>query len=149
MRKLFNCLTGLVAIVLLSSVSVSCSKDEKNENKIVGKWQSTSITYTEYEVDKLVYEESETCIEWYIGLNLKSDGTGQIIEYEDGSSSTGQITWVIMSDKLMVTAANESKTETFDIVEIGRNSMTLSITEEYTENGVKHTDIETIYFKKL
>lgn len=151
MKRTIKVLMGLIAGVLLIFTTSSCSKDEMNEKNLEGKWQSTSISYKEYEAGKLVYDESETCIEWYIGFNFKSDGTGQIIDYEDGESDTYQMTWVIMGEKLMVTQYynDESETITFDIVEIKSNSMILSMTDEYTYNGVQCKDITTYNFKKI
>lgn len=142
---------GFVAGVLLSFTTSSCSKDEMNEKNIEGKWQSTSVSYKGYEAGKLVYDESETCIEWYLGFSFKSDGTGQVISYEGGESETYQITWVIMGEKLMVTQyyGNESETITYDVVEIKSGSMTLSMTEEYTYNSVQRKEVSTYNFKKI
>lgn len=154
MKRTIKVLMGLIAGVLLIFTTSSCSKDEmneKNEKNIEGKWQSTSVSYKEYEAGKLVYDESETCIEWYLGFNFKSDGTGQLISYEEGESETYQITWVIMGEKLMVTQyyEGESETITFDIVEIKSASMTLSMTNEYTYNSVQCKDVSTYNFKKI
>lgn len=151
MKRTIKVLMGLIAGVLLIFTTSSCSKDEMNEKNIEGKWQSTSVSYKEYEAGKLVYDESETCIEWYLGFNFKSDGTGQLISYEEGESETYQITWVIMGEKLMVTQyyEGESETITFDIVEIKSASMTLSMTEEYTYNSVQCKDVSTYNFKKI
>lgn len=150
MKKILMFLTGLVTIGLFS---VSCSKDEMNERNLEGKWQSTKFVYEEYEAGKLVGEKSQTCIDWYLGFNFKSDGTGQYISYEEGESYTCQLTWVIMGDKLMVTLVytgdEESDTLTFNIVEIASSSMTLSMVDEYTSDGVKCKDVETYYFKKI
>ena len=129
----------------------SCSKDEVNEKNIEGKWQSTNVNYKEYKAGKLVNEESETCIEWYLGFNFKSDGTGQIISYSERESETFQITWVIMGEKLMLTQyeEGESYTVTFDIIQLNSSSMTLSLTEEETVDGVQYKDIITYNFKKI
>lgn len=152
MERTIKILMGLVAGVLMIFATSSCSKDEMNEKNIEGKWQSTNANHKEYEAGKLVYEESETCIEWYIGLNFKSDGTGQAIEYEGGESDITQITWVIMGEKLMITLLyeeGESHTTTFDIIQIESSSMTLSRTEEYTDDGVQYKYIVTYNFKKI
>ena len=151
MKRAIKICMGLIAGVLLCFATSSCSKDEMNEKNIVGKWQSTSACYQEYEAGILVEEESETCIEWYLGFNFKSDGTGQVIYYEGGESDTYQITWVIMGEKLMVTEnyGDHSYTNTYDIVEIKSESMVLSSTEEYTNNGVQCKYIERCNFKKI
>lgn len=151
MERTVKILMGLIAGVLMIFATSSCSKDEMNEKNIEGKWQSTNVNYKEYEAGKLAYEESETCIEWYLGFNFKSDGTGQIISYEEGESETIQITWVIMGEKLMITqyVEGESDTITFDIIQIKSSSMTLSITDEYTYDGVQCKDITTYNFKKI
>ena len=147
-----NFIKGLAGFVLgvLSIVSLSsCSKMEQAEKKIVGKWQSTSITYKSYEAGKLVAEESETCVEWYYAFNFKSDNTGQMIEYEEGDSETDPMTWVIMGDKLMITLEGENN-DTFDIISISNDSMTLEMSYEGTRSdGIRYKEIETYYFKKI
>ena len=141
-----GCVLGVLSIVSLSS----CSKMEQAEKKIVGKWQSTSRTVKTYEVGKLVDEGSETCVDWYRGFNFKSDNTGQEIDYSKGSSETWPITWVIMGDKLMVTEAMDEETETYDIISISGDSMTLEQSDEWTAvNGLRYKEIETFYFKKI
>lgn len=139
-------MVGLAILVLSGGVSVSCSKDEMNERKIVGKWQSESCNYKVYKAGELVYEESETCIGWYIGFNFKDDGTGQAINYEEGDSETLQVTWVVMGDKLMVT---NDGTVTFDIVDVSSKSMTLTTTDEYTEQGLSYKDVVTYNLVKI
>lgn len=151
MKRTIKILMGLIFGVLLSFATLSCSKDKMNETNLEGKWQSTSVNNKSYEAGKLVYEEAATCIEWYLGFNFKSDGTGQLITYEDGESDTYQMTWVIMGEKLMVTEyyEDESETITFDIVEIKSNSMILSETYEYTDNSIQCKDVTTYNFKKI
>ena len=150
MKRLFKIFMGLIAGVLLSFATSSCSKDEMNQKNIEGKWQSTSLIFKEYEAGKLVNEETETCIDSYIGLNFKSDGTGQIIRYEEGESDTTQMTWIIMGEKLMITEYDVEPEElTFDIVKIKSNSLVLSLTEEYTSSGVQCKDISICNFKKI
>lgn len=148
MKRMLKLLGGLVLIGLLSA---SCSKDDMNEKNIVGKWQSTKCVYEYYEAGKLLEEGSESCIDWYIGFNIKSDGTGHAIEYEDGESYTYPITWVIMGDKLMVTIDSDEgkETITFEIIEIKSNSMILSQVWEDVYNGVKEKEVETYYFTKI
>lgn len=147
-RNLIRVLTGLFLAVLSVMSMSSCSKDEMNEKNIVGKWQSTSMTVKEYVAGKLVAEQSVNCVDFYIGFNFKSDGTGQMINYEGGESETLHGTWVIMGDKLMLTATDYG-TETFDLISINGSSMTLELTEEYTEEGVKCSVVTTVYFKKI
>lgn len=151
MERTVKILMGLIAGVLMIFATSSCSKDEVNEKNIEGKWQSTNVNYKEYKAGKLVNEESETCIEWYLGFNFKSDGTGQIISYSERESETFQITWVIMGEKLMLTQyeEGESYTVTFDIIQLNSSSMTLSLTEEETVDGVQYKDIITYNFKKI
>lgn len=148
MKRSIKVLMGLIAGVLLIFTASSCSKDEMN---IEGKWQSTNVSYKVYEAGKLVNAESETCVDWYYGFNFKSDGTGQRIYYESGESETYQMTWVIMGEKLMVTQyyEGESETTTFDIIEMKRASMILSMTDEYIYNGVQRKNVATYNFKKI
>lgn len=148
MNNGMKALFGAVLVVLFSMFSVSCSK--QNDKNIVGKWQSTMINYQSYEGENLVEQSTENCINWYIGFNFKSDGTGQYIEYDsEYGSSTSQITWVIMDDKLMVTSESEQTTATFDIHSITGSQMVLSVTEEYSYDGLRAKDITTFTFKKI
>ena len=151
MERTFKILMGLIAGVLMIFATSSCSKDEMNEKNIEGKWQSTNENYKRYEAGKLEYEDSRTCIEWYIGLNFKSDGTGQLIRYSERESETIQITWVIKGEKLMLTQYKEGEpnTVTFDIIQIKSSSMTLSMIVEYTDDGVQYKEIITYNFKKI
>ena len=148
MKRILHFFIGLVTIGLLS---ISCSKDESNEKSIVGKWQSTSISYEGYEAGKLVYEGSQTCLDWYLGFIFKSDGTGQLIDYE-GKPDICQMMWVIMGDKLIVTeyiGGEADDVYAFEIVEIKSDSMILKLTEEYTSNGIKYKEISTYRFKRI
>ena len=152
MERTIKILMGLITGVLFIFAASSCSKDEVNQRKIEGKWQSTNVNIVEYKADKLIDEVSQTCIEWYLGFNFKSDGSGQLIDYEDGESDTYQINWVVMGEKLMITqqlSNGGSETITFDIIEIKGSTMTLSMTEEYTYNSVQYKEITTYYFKKM
>lgn len=148
-----NFIKGLAGFVLgvLSIVSLSsCSKMEQAEKKIVGKWQSTSYTYKEYQDGKLVEEASVTCVDWYNAFNFKSDNTGQMIVYDEGYSGTDPMTWVIMGDKLMITFEEEEENMTYDIISISGDSMTLEMSEEGTgDDGIRYKDIMTWYFKKI
>ncbi len=144
MKTCFKTLMGGM-ILLLAAVLVSCSKNA--ENDIIGKWQSTMVSYQSYEGDRLVDEGSANCIDWYVGFEFREGGTGLTIDYDaESGSSTYPMTWVIMGDKLMITAES---TVTFDVVSISSNTMVLSMPYEYTEGGIKYKDIETYTFKKI
>ncbi|MGM9776447.1 MAG: lipocalin family protein [Candidatus Coprenecus sp.] len=145
-RNLFRVLTGLFLGVLSVMSLSSCSKEEMNEKNIIGKWQSSSITTKVYEAGKLVSDRTVNCVDFYLAFNFKSDGTGQYIMYEEGESSTIQINWVLMGDKLMISAG---ETLTFDVISISGSLMVLEMTEEYTDNGIKHKYVDTINFKKI
>ena len=66
--------------------------------------------------------------------------------YEEGESSTIQINWVLMGDKLMISAG---ETLTFDVISISGSLMVLETTEEETYNGIKYKYVSTINFKKI
>lgn len=152
MKRLVNYLVGLAAVVLLSVVSTSCSKEEVNEKNIVGKWQSTQVQYREYEGDKLVEEGMESCIDWYIGLDLKADGKGFAIGYEgDDDIYTAPINWVLMGDKLMISPDGDVELDatSFTVVSLKNDMLELSRTYEYTYEGIKYKDIETYTLKRL
>ena len=153
MKSTFKILLGIACFALIGLTS-SCSKDSglgSVEKKILGKWQSTSMLYQEYENGKLVSEDTETCIDWYMGFNFMSEGKGQVILYEEGESMTGQMSWVVMGDKLMITASGFDLSEslTLTIVEVKGDSMILEMVDEYTLYGTTYKDIERCTFKKL
>ena len=145
-RNLFRVLTGLFLGVLSVMSLSSCSKEEMNEKNIIGKWQSSSITTKVYEAGKLVSDRTVNCVDFYLAFTFKSDGTGQYIMYEQGESSTIQINWVLMGDKLMISAG---ETLTFDVISISGSLMVLETTEEETYNGIKYKYVSTINFKKI
>ena len=149
MERTVKILMGLIAGVLMIFATSSCSKDEMNNKNIEGKWQSTDVNYKKYEAGNLEYEDSGASTD--IGLNFKSDGTGQLIGYSERESKTIQITWVIMGEKLILTQykEGESHTVTFYIIQIKSSSMTLSMIEEYTDDGVQYKEIITYNFKKI
>lgn len=86
-----------------------------------------------------------------MGFNFMSEGKGQIILYEEGKSMTGQMSWVVMGDKLMITASalELSESMTLTIVEVKGDSMILEVVDEYTLYGTSYKDIERCTFKKL
>lgn len=145
-HNFFRVLAGLLLGVLSFISLSSCTKDDFSDENIIGKWQSTSITYQEYESGKLIRDESSKCVDVYLGLYFKSDGTGQWIRYGDGKSNTAQITWVIMDDKLTLSAEN---TLTYNIISLNGKSMTLEYVEEISSDGIKYKCISRIYFKKI
>ena len=152
MKRLVSYLMGLAAVVLLGAMSTSCSKEEVNEKNIEGKWQSTQVQYREYEGDKLVEEGMESCIDWYIGLDLKADGKGFIIEYHgDDDIDTAPINWVLMGDKLMISHDGDVEVyaTSFTVVSLKNDILELSRTSEETYEGIKYKYIQTITFKKL
>ena len=151
MKRLVSYLMGLAAVVLLGAMSTSCSKEEVNEKNIVGKWQSTQVQYREYEGDKLVEEGMESCIDWYIGLDLKADGKGFAIEYEgEDYIFTAPINWVLMGDKLMISPDGDVDLDatSFTVVSLKNDMLELSRTSEETYEGIKYKYIQTITFKK-
>ena len=138
----------LVAFVV---ACVSCKKEDP-ETDIVGKWQSVTYSRQVYEAGKLVDDESASCIDWYLGFEFKSDGSGKYISYEGNSVFTQGLTWVIMGDKLMVTlpeAPSEDNSVAFDIVSISKDSMVLSEIDEYTSDGLRCKEVYTYNFKKI
>ena len=152
MKRLVSYLMGLAAVVLLGAMSTSCSKEEVNEKNIVGKWQSTQVQYREYEGDKLVEEEMRSCIDWYIGLDLKADGKGFAIEYEgDDYIFTAPINWVLMGDKLMISPDGDVDLDatSFTVVSLKNDMLELSRTSEETYEGIKYKYIQTYTLKRL
>ena len=146
MKKVLK-LAALFAAAALAFALSSCSKDEMNEKRIVGKWQTVSVSGKEYEGEKLVGDYSSNFTTSYMVYIFNSGGTGNVMYVEDNNSEVASIKWVILGDKLTVSFDND--TELWEIIYLKGNSMILSMTDEYVYNGVKCRDILTATFKKI
>ena len=146
-RVVAGCVLGALSIVTLSS----CSKMEQIEKNIVGNWRSTRMDYKTYEDGKLDNNESETCVEWYVGYTFKSDHTGQEIWGGDGESTSYPMTWMITGNKLMISYTEDPEDyKTFNIISISGNSMTLDEVYERTRSdGSQFKEVYTFYLKKM
>lgn len=143
--------------VLMLCGLTSCENEENSQTKeelLVGKWQTTKVVFQDYENEKIVYESTRKCIDFYDAFDFKDNGTGNYIIYEVGHSYLEEISsWLIMGEKLIIKLLydddDEAVTVSFDIVEITETSMVLKSLWEETENGVKYKEVETLYFKRI
>ncbi|MBQ7945634.1 MAG: lipocalin family protein [Bacteroidales bacterium] len=132
----------------------SCEKENEQtsttkEDLLVGKWKSTKVEYQEYKNGKLVYEESEKCVSWYIAFDFRDNGTGSEIIYEDGESYLDEISsWIIMGENLIL-KYEDGEAGSMQIEEISENSMVLKFVDEYSYDGIKYEDVTTYYFTKI
>lgn len=141
----------LLTVFLLIPVMMvlSCSKEKMNERNIIGKWQSTQVTYEIFVNDRLGISTTEFCDEWYLAMSFKEDGTGQIIvQDKDGATDIEAIKWALLKNELFITVYGES--QSCDVVSMEKNEMILSISEEEDLlNGAKRKDVVKITFRKL
>lgn len=141
----------LLTVFLLIPVLMvlSCSKEKMNERNIIGKWQSTQVTYEIFADDIPVISTTEFCDGWYLAITFKEDGTGQVILHgKEGEADMEAIKWALLKNELFITADGE--TRSCDVISMGKNEMILSISEEEApQNGAKRKEVVKITFRKI
>lgn len=134
----------------------SCKDDEQTsttkEDLLVGKWKSTKVDFLDYENGKLVYEESEKCISWYMAMDFRDNGTGTIVETEDGGAEVyvEEIkSWTIMGEDLIITFDSGEVNEPLEIIELNNKSMILKFVDEETYNSIKYRYEDIYYYTRI
>lgn len=145
-----------MVLCILAFGFTSCEKEDDDDfdsSAIYGYWQAVSAEYQEYANGKLVDEDffSEPEDEIW-GIRFTKDGdwynweesyyTGQI-EMEYGGDFTCK------NGKLKVYNSEEGGYLTFTIETLTSTQMVLTITETYTEDGVKYKYVEKETFRKV
>lgn len=142
-----------LCLLMLCGMS-SCRENDSatNEELLVGKWKSTKVDDLHYENGKLAYEKSEKCISWYYAFDFRDNGTGTIVETEDGGAEVyvEEIkSWTIMGEDLIITFDSGEANEPLEIIELNNKSMILKSVDEETYNSSKYRYEEIYYFTKI
>ncbi|MBR0333359.1 MAG: lipocalin family protein [Bacteroidales bacterium] len=144
----------MLSLCMLMLCGMSSCRDDSatKEELLVGKWKSTKVDYLEYENGKLVYEESQKCISWYLAMDFRDNGTGTIVENEDGGAEVyvEEIkSWTIMGEDLIITFDSGEVDEPSEIIELNNKSMILKFVDEETYNNIKLRYEAIYYFTKI
>jgi hypothetical protein len=144
-----NRLNGLLfMLVIVGSVFfTSCKKEERIEKNLWSKGGEWKVKTLEVDQTSSVVEDNYSESIGDIGtFSFKKDGTGSYIFTLDGDSEAGTFTYSNTEDKLTFIYDNEPRV--FRIVDWERNSLKISITEDYDYNGVSTTYNETMTLEK-
>lgn len=142
-----------LCLLMLCGMS-SCRENDSatKEELLVGKWKSTKVDYLDYENGKLVFEESEKCLSWYVAMDFRDNGTGTIVQTEDGGAGVyvEEIkSWTIMGEDLIITFDSGEVDEPSEIIELNNKSMILKYVDEETYNSIKYRYEFIYYFTKI
>lgn len=142
------------AAVVLAALTLSltgCSKDP--EDLIIGTWTETEATYTETDngetTTRSMLEEGET-----VEMTFNKDLTYTTIYHSNIGDSEEHGTYSISGDKLSFTSTidfggeSETYTEVYNIDNIDKKSMTLSMGESMTNGEETYSYSVNIVFKK-
>ena len=132
-----------VVIAALTFSLTSCTKDA--EDLIIGSWEETDATYTsvvsgytgEYADWNGTHTETETPEPGEaVILTFNKDNTLSSVQTFEGHTFTTNGTYTIDGDKLTMTfvdSEGNSDTEIYNIDNIDKKAMTLSISDSYTD----------------
>ena len=154
MKKVLKLADCFVVAALVFALS-SCSKDEMNEKRIVGEWQSTNVNYKNYEKKydgdyTLMKNISEDCIGWNVTFVFNGNGKGSVINNTDGKTELKSMTWEVMKDRLYCNLTDDD-VAVFSIDFLKGDKMVLTFTDEYqlVYFGAVYKDVMTYTFKKM
>lgn len=130
---------GLVALVVMSLISVSCTEEEFNSGDILGAWQSAYVDYKVYSDGKKVESGREEYDRQV--LKFMAGGEGEYIDdlYEE---YVDPMTWTLVGSKL--TLDIDGNVMHFTLSSVNSETMVLKLKETDSEDGVKITS-EAIY----
>lgn len=116
MKKTMKVMAMLLCVVSMAMMS-ACSKEESNQRKIVGTWETVRVygTYSNGEYDEEQLESGESV--W----TFNSDGSVTLSENGGESVSTGNYS-IIDNDKLLITQILSIQ---FEIRELTNSKMVL------------------------
>jgi hypothetical protein len=136
-----------IAFAALTLSLTGCSKDP--EDLIIGTWEETEVTYTETyngntETNSML-EEGETA-----EITFNKDLTFSSIYHSNVGDATSNGTYSIAGDKITITTVMEEDTdvEVYNIDNIDKKNMTLSISESMTYEGETYSYSIKIVCKK-
>ena len=138
----FLCKTFVFALVL--SV-MSCTKYSVDENQLVGRWQSESYKYTEYDKNgHPVLDVTYRTPIFLVTMELNADGTGIWVDNSEGLDSVDEGSWSLSDKKLTITMS-ALDIDTFDVVSVTSKELVLSGKEVYDDLTIEYK----LHFKKI
>ncbi len=109
-----------------SMVMVSCSKS--NEDLIIGTWQETEVTYTEYNDGQQIRTESMLEEGDIVKMTFKDDHTYSLTYVSEYDESEDNGTWSINGDKLTIVDDDYAMVYTID--KLNKKECNITYTEE-------------------
>lgn len=143
---------GLFIGMMMSLGLSSCSKENQNQQNVIGEWKISQlfITYYENGVEQQTIEE-ENFYNHY-NLDFKSDGTVRVYFDEEVGQSPNPISWKIEKGKMIFKEDfqdHDDREYVLDILELTKSSMILSnIHNEYEMDGIHCKLVNKIHFAK-
>ncbi len=132
---------GVIASAFL--ISSSCEKNDVVENKLVGKWQSVSYQYTEYDATgNPVLAVTYKAPIFLVTMELNADGTGKWVEISDDDVDEGS--WYL-SDKRITITMSSFDVDTFDVISVTSKELILRGNEVYDDLSVEYK----LHFEKI
>ena len=105
---------------------VSCSKS--NEDLIIGTWQETEVTYTEYNDGQQIRTESMLEEGDIVKMTFKDDHTYSLTYVSEYDESEDNGTWSIDGDKLTIVDLGYAMVYTID--KLNKKECNITYTEE-------------------
>ena len=129
--------------LLMTLMATSCEKNDVNENKLVGKWQSESYQYIEYDgTGNPILDVTYKAPAFLVTMELNADGTGKCVEKSDGYEDEGS--WSL-SDKRITITMSPLDVDTFDVISVTSKELVLSGKEVYDDLTIEYK----LHFKKI
>lgn len=122
---------------------MSCTKYSVDESQLVGRWQSESYQYTEYdETGNLALDVTYKAPIFLVTMELNADGTGKWIENSDDYVDEGS--WSL-SDKRITITMSSLDVDTFDVISLTSKELVLHGKEVYDDLTIEYK----LHFKKI
>ena len=142
MRTISKIMMGLFIGMMMSLVFSSCAKEDQYQQNVLGEWKISKISTTLYVNGVETHTEEKGDYFNDLSFEFKANGTLIVSGVESESMS-----WKIENGKMIF--KNPQEEFAFDILELKKSSMILSIVdEEYEEGGNKYKIIGKMYFTR-
>ena len=118
-----------IAAIVVAAISLSlagCTKD--NEDLIIGTWQETEVTYTEYNDGQQIRTESMLEEGDIVKMTFKDDHTYSLTYVSEYDESEDNGTWSINGDKLTIVDDDYAMVYTID--KLNKKECNITYTEE-------------------
>jgi hypothetical protein len=140
----------LIGIFVVGSILVSsCKKESKIERNLWnkgGEWNIESVVAKQ--ISTYAPDNFDIPINNFGTYTFKEDGSGKLlVSFDGGGIGSETFTYSNTKDKLTLIIDNQA--QVFDIVEWEKNTMKISITENFSNSNGSGTYKETLALKKL